>query len=175
MNPAVRSEPFRASPVRSSLLLALAGGFLGYLTAVPAFSALAVVWGGVAFGIGLRFVRPSRVRSWAPVPVLLALATGTVASPLGVVPELAAGGCALAFLVWLVDDPARPAGGLWRGRATVLLPAFALGTAWASSLLLPSRSAPLGVAAGLLVFVIAALAFLMGSPGVFDRDAAATS
>lgn len=175
MTPPVESGSGLARPVGSSVLLAVAGGFLGYLTVLHGFLALGVVWAGVALGIGLRLVPQPRVRPWAPVPVLAALVTGAVSSPLGVVPELVAGGSALAFLVWLVDDPTRPAGGIVRGRVTVLLPAAALGIAWASALLLPSRSASLGVAAGLLVFVIAALAFLIGSPELFDRDTAATS
>jgi hypothetical protein len=165
----------RARSVGSSVLLALAGGFLGYLTVLPGFLALGLVGAGVGLGIGLRFVRNPRVQPWAPVPVLVALATGALASPLGVVPELVAGGSALAFLVWLTDDPLRPAGGVVRGRFTVLLPAFALGIAWGSALLLPSRSASLGVAAGLLAFVIATLAYLVGRPELFDREAAATS
>jgi hypothetical protein len=175
MTSAVDPGSGRARYVGSSVLLALAGGFLGYLTVLPGFLALEVVGAGVALGIGLRWVGDPRVRPWAPVPVLAALVTGAVASPLGVVPELAAGGSALAFLVWLTDDPARPAGGIFRGRFTVLLPAFALGIAWSSALLLPSRSASLGVAAGLLAFVIATLAYLVGRPELFDREAAATS
>jgi hypothetical protein len=175
MTSPVESGPGPARPVGSSVLLALAGGFLGYLTVHPGFLALGVVWAGVALGIGLRLVPEPRVRPWAPVPVLVALALGAVTSPLGIVPELAAGGSALAFLVWLSDDPTRPAGGVVRGRFTVVLPAFALGIAWASALLLPSRSASLGVAAGLLVFVIVALAFLIGRPELFDREATATS
>jgi hypothetical protein len=175
MTPPVERGSGLARPLGSSVLLALAGGFLGYLTVLPAYLALAVVWVGVALGIGLRLVRDSRVQPWAPVPVLAALVTGAVASPFGVVPELVAGGSSLAFLIWLTDDPTRPAGGVVRGRAAFLIPAFALGIAWASALLLPSRSASLGVAAGLLVFVIAALAYLVGKPELFDRDTAATS
>jgi hypothetical protein len=165
----------RAVPVASSALLLLAGGLLGYLTSLPGLIGLVVVGVGVGLGIGLRLVPVPRVRPWAPVPALGALAVGAVTSPLGVVPELVAGGSALAFLLWLADDPERPAGGVSRGRGTLLLPAAALGIAWASALLLPSRSASLGVAAGLLVFVIAALAYLVGRPGLFDREVAATS
>ena len=175
MNPSVARSSDRALPFGSSVLLALVGGFLGYVTVHPGLLALAVVWAGVALGIGLRLTPDPRLRPWAPVAVLTALATGAVASPLGVVPELVAGGSALAFLVWLADDPTRPAGGLVRGRVMVLLPAFAVGVAWASSLLLPSGSTSLGVAAGLLVFVVATLAFLVGRPGLLEADAAASS
>jgi hypothetical protein len=165
----------RARLIGPSVLLAVAGAFLGYLTAPLWPDVFLVVWAGTGLGIGLRLVSDPRAQKIASVPVLVALATGAVASPLGIVPELVAGGSALAFLLWLASDPARPAGGPARARVTILIPAFALGIAWASALLLPSSSASLGVAAGLLVFVIAALAYLVGRPQLFDREAAATS
>jgi hypothetical protein len=164
-----------ARRVGPSLFLAAAGAFFGYLIVPHSADVFLVVWAGVALGIGLRWVREIRAQQVAAVPVLVALATGAVASPLGIIPELAAGGSALAFLLWLAEDPARPAGGPARARVTILIPAFALGIAWASALLLPSNSASIGVAAGLLVFVIAALAYLVGRPGLFDREAATTS
>jgi hypothetical protein len=169
------APPARARPIVPSVLLAVAGGFLGYLTVQLWPLVFLVVWAGTGLGVGLRLVPQPRAQQIAPVPVLVALATGAVASPLGIVPELVAGGSALVFLLWLTDDPARPAGGSVRGRVTVLIPAFGFGIAWASALLLPSSSASLGVAAGLLVFAIAALAYLVGRPGLFDREAAATS
>jgi hypothetical protein len=175
MIPFVVAPSVRARPIVPSVLLVVAGGFLGYLTVQLWPLVFLVVWAGTALGVGLRLVPEPRAQEVAAVPVLVALATGAVASPLGIVPELVAGGAALAFLLWLADDPARPAGGSVRGRVTVLIPAFALGIAWASALLLPSSSASLGVAAGLLVFVIAALAYLVGRPGLFDREPAATS
>jgi hypothetical protein len=175
MTPPVVAPSGRARPIGSSVLLGLAGGFLGYLTTPSWPVVFLVVWVGIGLGVGLRVFPRPRAQRVAAVPVLVALATGAVASPLGIVPELVAGGSALAFLLWLADDPARPAGGTVRGRVTILIPAFALGIAWASALLLPSHSASLGVAAGLLVFVIAALAYLVGRPGLFDREAAATS
>ena len=165
----------RAPPIGPSVLLAVAGGFLGYLTAQLWPFLFLVVWAGVGLGIGLRLLPLPQAQQVAAVPVLVALAIGAVASPLGIVPELVAGGSALAFLLWLADDPARPAGGPVRGRVAILIPAFALGIAWASALLLPSRSASLGVAAGLLVFAIAALAYLVGTPDLFDREVSATS
>jgi len=175
MIPAGISPSGRARLVGPSMLLVVAGGFLGYLTVQLWPDVFLVVWAGTGLGVGLRLVPQPRVRQFAAVPVLVALATGAVASPLGVVPELVAGGSALAFLVWLANDPARAAGGTVRARVTILIPASALGIAWASALLLPSSSASLGVAAGLLVFVLAALAYLVGRPRLFDREAAATS
>ena len=90
---------------------------------------------------------------------------------LGLVPELLAGGCGLAFLAWLADDPARERGGLVRAPPLITLPAVALGITWASALLLPSGSATLGVAAGLLAFALLAVALLAARPELFDREA----
>jgi len=162
-------------PLGSSALLFLAAGFLGYLANLPGALGVVLATVGVAVAVGLRALRPSGVRAFAPLPALLALAFGALASPLGLVPELAAGGAGLAFLAWLADDPARPAGGIARARSTILVSGLALGIAWSSALLLPSRSASLGVAAGLLVLAVGALAYLVARPELFDREAAATS
>jgi hypothetical protein len=78
----------------------------------------------------------------------------------------------LAFLVWLADDPARPAGGARRGLATVAVPALAVGIAWSSTLFLPAGAVPLGVAGGLLALTLALVAFLVGRPSLFDREEA---
>ncbi|MGD0250141.1 MAG: hypothetical protein ABSB97_04560 [Thermoplasmata archaeon] len=164
----------RRPPAASSALVLVVGGFLGYLTALPHDLGVVVAVVGVGVGIGMREFRSFWARSLAPVPLLLAFGFGVVASPLGVVPELGAGAAGLAFLIWLADDPGRSPGGVERARTTILVPALALGIAWSSALLLPSGSYPLGVAAGLLVFAVAALAYLVSRPGLFDREEAAT-
>jgi hypothetical protein len=159
----------------STALLVLAGGFLGWLANLPDGLGVVLVVAGIGAGVGLRAARRVALRSFAPVPAVVALAFGAVASPLGLVPELAAGGAGLALLVWLADDPARPVGGIARAHGTILVSALALGIAWSSALLLPSGSASLGVAAGLLVLAAAALAYLVARPELFDREQAATS
>lgn len=153
------------------ILLAVLGGLLGYLSALPDSLGILAVLGPIVVGFGLRALRSERWRWTAPLPVLAALVWGAFRSPFGLVPELIAGGCGLAFLAWLADDPAREPGGIARAGTTLALPGVALGIAWSSALLLPSSSASLGVAAGLLVFALVALALLVSRPEVFDREA----
>lgn len=153
-----------------SALLVVFGGFLGYLSGVPEGGGLFVVLVPIALGFGLRAVRSGSARWIAPLPVLSGLAAGVFLSPFGIVPELVAGGCGLAFLAWLAEDPSRAPGGLARAGTTIMVPAVALGIAWSSALLLPSGSATLGVAAGLLVSALVAVALLVARPDVFDRE-----
>ncbi|MGA9840560.1 MAG: hypothetical protein WBS16_09070, partial [Thermoplasmata archaeon] len=61
-----------------------------------------------------------------------------------------------------------------RGAVVWAVPGLAVGVAWASEFLLPSTSAPLGVAGGLLAASLIALAYLVSRPELFDREAAPT-
>ena len=169
--------PKEGLPIRrlfglGSVLLVVFGGFLGYLSGLPGGLGLLVVLAPIAFGFALRGLRSDTFRWFAPLPVLGALMWGALRSPFGLVPELIAGGCGLAFLAWLAEDPARERGGISRAPTLLALPAAALGIAWSSALLLPSSSATLGVAAGLLAFAIVAVALLAARPEAFDREAA---
>jgi hypothetical protein len=164
----------RGPSVPSTALLAVVGGFLGFLAGFPYFLGIVIVAAGVATAVGVRTARSARLRAFAPGPLVLALGVVAVGSPLGLVPELVAGAAGLSFLVWLADDPARSPGGVGRASATILVPALAVGIAWSSALLLPAIAAPLGVAAGVLVFALVALAYLVARPGLFDREEAAT-
>jgi hypothetical protein len=174
MNPVSVGSAVRRPPVGATALVLAVGLFLGYLTALPHGVGVVVAAVGVGLAVGLRALPWPGARAFAPVPLLIAFGFGAVASPLGVVPELVAGAAGLAFLVWLADDPARFPGGVGRARITILVPALALGIAWTSALLLPSGSAPIGVAAGVLVVAVAVLAYLVARPGLFDREEAAT-
>lgn len=156
--------------VGSWMLLGVVGGLLGYLSDLPHYGGVALVVFAVGLGGVLQRVRPRSVRSFAPLPVVAGIATVAIASPLGLVPELVAGVSGIAVLLWLADDPGRPAGGVGRAQTALSIPALALGIAWASAFLLPSSSASLGVAVGLLVFVIAAVAYLFGRPTLIDRE-----
>jgi len=153
-----------------ALLLAV-GGIFGAVTGLPFGSGVLIaVVGGLGSGLLDRWPRRADVRSLAPVPVVVAFATVAALAPLGLLPELLAGAAGVAVLVWLADDIRRPAGGIRRSQLTLGVPALALGIAWASALLLPSTAASLGVAVALLVFVVAAIAYLIGAPRVFDRE-----
>lgn len=161
----------RRLPGPGAVPLVVLGAFLGYLSSLPEDAGLFLALGLIVLGFGLRALRSRSLRSIAPVPVLAALVTASLASRLGIVPELVAGGAGLAFLAWLADDPAREPGGIGRARTTIAISGVALGIAWSTALLLPSNSATLGVAAGLLVFAVVALAFLVARPEAFDREA----
>ena len=152
-------------------LLGAIGGLFGFVTGLPHGEGAVTVIVGVLIGGWMQRQRSwAPIRSLAPVPVLVALGATAIASPLGLLPELLAGASGLAVLVWLADDPGRPVGGVARARLTVGVPALALGIAWSSALLLPSSSASIGVAAGLLVFAIVTVAVLIGQPSMFDRE-----
>ena len=158
--------------IASGAFLLVASGLFGYFGTLPVALGAGLALGLTGAALALRAHARARLRAIAPVPALAALIVAALASPLGLLPELLAGMAGLAFLAWLADDPTRPIGGLGRARMTLLLPALALGIAWASALLLPSRAAPIGVAGGLLAGALVALAILIARPGAFDREEA---
>ncbi len=163
--------PPAARGIGSLVLLGATASLFGLLGGLPLGEGIAVVLVGVAAGGVLQRLRShARLRSLAPVPVVLGLALVALDSVFGLLPELLAGLSGVALLLWLADDPDRPAGGVGRARLTIAVPGLALGIAWAGALLLPSNSASLGVAVALLVFVIVAVAFLIGQPSTFDRE-----
>jgi len=172
--------PQRASPVRRLGLPGLAIAALSLLwlalgSGLPLLVAGLLLLAALAGAIGLRLWPDPAGRGAAWVPLVVALAVLSVTTPLTFLAELVAGLGGIAVLLFLVDDPDRLPGGLGRGLSTVALPAVAVGVAWSSALLLPPGTAPIGVAAGVLVFALAVVAFLLGRPDLFDREEAATS
>lgn len=170
---AVSKAP-RVLPVRPVTLgvLAVPTVLLGYLSGFPDGGGIVLAVAAVVLATGLRADESHRASSYAPLPVLFVLVLEAVTAPIGFGTELLAGLAGLAFLVWLADDPARPAGGAVRGIPEIALPALALGIAWSSELFLPSGVIPLGVAGALLALTLAAVAFLVGWPTVLDREEA---
>jgi hypothetical protein len=156
------------------LLLAGALGF-GFLALVPFPWGLVGAGAGVGLGGLLRASRWSSARAVAPLPPLVGLGAVAALVPIDVLVELYAGLVALAYLVWLADDPDRLPGGPLRALRTLSIPAIGFALAWLSSFLIPDVGAPLGVAVVLLAAVGAAVAFLLRTPESFDRDPAATS
>ncbi len=163
-----------AGGASDATLLVAAGVFAGVAGGDRALL-LAGTLVAVGLGVVLRRFAGAGARPFAPVPILAGLGLAAVVSPLGLVPALAAGAAGLVFLLWLADDPHRPAGGVRRAGAGLLLPALAVAMSWVSALLLPPGSATVGVAAGLLVLAIGAVAFLLARPRGFDREEALTS
>ena len=161
-------------PVRplSLSVLVLGAAVLGYLSGLPDEVGVVVAVGGVAVSAFLRFGAPGYLTWGTPVPALLGLAIVAVGSPSGLGIDLVAGLVGLAYLVWLADDPERPAGGAARSLPTVAVPGLALAIAWTSALFVPAGSVPLGVAGALLALTLAAVALLVGRPFLFDREGA---
>jgi len=156
----------------SLALLLVTTTALGYYSGLPDRSGLLVAGAGVVLAAVLRASSYRPVALSAPVPALAVLVLGAVLAPVGLGIELIAGAGGLAFLLWLADDPTRPVGGSARSLPTLAVPALALGVAWSGALFLPAGSVPLGVAGALLALTLAAVAFLVGRPALFDREEA---
>ena len=174
-----------AIPARSATLARVVGWPLALLTvALAGFGTLGTLPLPVALGVAvvaaglgalLRLARLRWLHGLAPVPPLVGLTVlAGYAVPTGLT-ALYAGVAALVLLVWFADDPDRLPGGATRALNRLVVPTVGLGIAWASAFLLPGGVAPLGVGVALLVVVVVAVALLLRSPGVFERDAAATS
>ena len=168
------TAPPRRPRVRPLSLAILFVGttYLGYLSGFPYGLGVFVAAGAVVLAAVLRRSRSGADAAYAPAPVLAVLAIEAASAPVGFGTELIAGLAALGFLVWLADDPARPAGGPLRELPTIAVPTLALGIAWTSGLLLPTGALPLGYAGGLLALALAAVAYLVIRPAVFDREEA---
>jgi hypothetical protein len=161
----------------STLLLVVAALALAYDTPLPALEKLLLaVLGvvGVAAGTGLRLARDPDLRDIALLPVAIAYGLLGAATPVAVIPDLLAGVAGVLVVVWLVDDPRGPPKSVSRGHLVWGVPAVAVGLAWASASVLPSSSAPVGIAGALLVAALVMLAYLIRRPDLFDRETAAT-
>ena len=156
----------------SLILLIVATAYLGYLSGFPDGFGVVVASVGVLASAVLSEAGPGRAGPYAPVPVLGVLVLEAATAPAGFGTELIAGLAGVAFLVWLADDPSRPVHGPRRGFPAIALSSVALGIAWTSALFLPAGAFPLGVAGALLAVAIAAVAYLVGSPTLFDREEA---
>ena len=164
----------RLAGVGSDVVVVAAAAGLGFLAVGPAGVGVVSALVGVALGVTLRRLRSSTARALAPLPVVVGAGIATVVGPLGVASEFAAAATGLALLLWLADDPSNSPGGVARARSALALPALAVLLAWVSTLVLPMGSGSLGMAAGLLVFVLGAVAFLLSRPRAFDREEAPT-
>jgi hypothetical protein len=170
--PAPRSAGRRLTP--TMLLLALAVVALALDSRLPTGTALVVAAAGYALSMGLRATGREAAEEVAPLPVLVALGVLAVETPIAALPELLVGAAGVVFVAWLVDDPSRPPAGLSRGALVWGVPAFAVGIAWASSFLLPSTAASLGVAGALLAGALVTLAYLVSRPDLFYQNEPAT-
>jgi hypothetical protein len=143
---------------------------LGYESSWPARAGLLVAAAGILATVAMRSGRSPSVREFAIAPMLVALVVVAATAPLTAVSELLAGVGGVVAIVWVVEDPDRPPGGIARGATTIAIPGLAVGIAWSSALLLPGGSLSFGVTAALLALALAAIAVLLGRPDVFDRE-----
>lgn len=155
-------------------LLAISVAALAFDSRLSTGVALLLAAVGLASSVGLRAVGRTSLTEGSPVPVLAALGALALETPIAPLPELLVGVVGVVFVAWLLDDPWRPPGGVARGAAVWAIPAFGVGIAWASTFLLPSSAASLGVAGGLLAAALIALAYLVSRPDLFDRGGATT-
>ncbi len=168
----------RAAWYRGLASTALLGAFL----ILPALSvasealALLLVVVGVAAGAGLRASADPWLRGVAPVGPLVAIGGLAVSVPPGAVSELLLGVAVVLFLVWLADDPRRLARGALRAVPTVAIAGLVTVLAWGSAVVLPPTAAPLGVAAALLLAVVALVSLLIARPELIaaEEEAAAS-
>jgi len=145
----------------TTAVLAACAGFLGLLGALP--DLLGPILG--VLGVVLSSVWRSRESTspavLATAPALAAIVVLTASAPAAASTELFAGLTGLAFLLWLADDPARPAGGGRRAGPTIAPAALAVGLAWAFALSLSGEPVEVGLAGGVLAAAIVVLAVLI--------------
>ncbi len=166
----------KAAPARPSsagggpfttALLAATLAVLGLLTGLPFLLGPVIGVVAVVGAAGWRHTSRGRTES-ALFPVLGALGALLFAAPPERSTELFGGVAALAFLLWLADDPARPAGGGRRAVPLLGVAALSFGLSWSVTLLLAPGVPEVGIAAGLLVaalFLVAvALRWSLSAP-----------
>ena len=165
-----------AALLRGAPLGLLLGGALALFslgTPLPWYAGFAIAFGSAVLATWVRVRLTDSARELAVVmllAVLVLFAAIASATPGAIV---LGGSSTLVLLLWLADDPREVPGGARRAAPAVLLAAFVVAVAWGSALLLPSRNAVVGIAAGLFVFSIVVLAVFFGRPDVLDRNRSA--
>ena len=145
----------------TTVLLGLCAGVFGLLGGLPLVVGPALGVLGVAASSVIRAGGLRRFPSLALVPTLVVLVILAASAPPVASTELFAGLTGLAFLLWVADDPERPAGGGRRAVPTIALGALWVGLAWGITLSLPGRTADVGLAGGLLAAALVLLAVLI--------------
>lgn len=152
--------PGRGGGLATTVLLGGTACFLGLLGGLPLLLGPAVGALGVTASALWRTYGRGRGGAVALVPALLALVVLALTAPVAASTDLFAGLTGLAFLLWVADDPGRPAGGGRRAVPTIAPAALALGLAWAITLALAGQPQEVGLAGGLLAAALVLLAVL---------------
>jgi len=129
-------------------------------------TAIAIV-GFAAVGT-LRAFAGRSVRPYEFLPAVASLGYLALVVPPSIVTDLLAGVSALALFLWLSADPELPRGTLRRSGDVLLLPALGVAVALSSSLLIQPGYVYVGVAAGLLVGGLLAVAWVLIHPETFS-------
>lgn len=145
------------------LLIALLGIVLGFSASIGALLGLAIAAVGVAGGALVHRALGERGRSWATVPMLVALGALTLFAPITLPSELLAGAMGIAVLLWLASEP-YPRGRWVDASAALVVPMLAVLVGVLASVLFPSAQDFLGVAAGLLVAELLFAGWLYAHP-----------
>lgn len=146
--------------VATFVLAAVALTLFGLVGGLPYF--LGPVVGGVGLAAAAVARRGSGVGpTFGPLPVLLALGALAVSSPSVPSTELFGGFATVAVLLWLADDPGRPAGGGRRAVVALGSGALAVVIAGTFALVVHVPHAEVGVAGGILAFVLLLVAYLL--------------
>ena len=151
----------RGGGLATTMLFGFTVGVLGLLGSLPLIVGPATGVAGVAVTAVLRSRGSPRVGNWALLPALGTIAVLAATAPAEPASELFAGLAGLTLLLWIADDPERPAGGGRRAVPTIALGALGVGLAWSITLALPGRSPDVGLAGGLLAAALVLLALLV--------------
>jgi hypothetical protein len=148
-------------------------GFLGTVALVSVAVALGLLEGapfalgaivgavGVAGSAAWRDVIRPRGSPWTVLPALVGLAVELVVGHASSTTELLAGATGVAFLLWVTDDPSRPAGGPRRAAVATGLLAVASGLSLVIVVAVPPPMADVPIAGGLLALALALLGVLL--------------
>lgn len=164
--------PPRGGGLLTAVVLGFSTGVLGLLGGLPLAVGPSLGVAGVAGSAVWRAHRRGRSGVLPFVPALGA--TAIVAATAAPAPstELFAGLTGLAFLLWVADDPARPAGGGRRAGPTIALAAVGVALAWTITLALPGRTPDVALGGGLLAAALVILAVLLARlPSLAPRPA----
>ncbi len=155
------TPPRRGAPRLTTVLFAGIMVLFGLVSGLPALLGPIVVLGGVGVSAYLRPRLGPRRSSLEVVPALLALSVVGLGATPGRSTELFAGLSALAFLLWLADDPRKEPGGGRRAAPALGLAALAFALAWGITLPFPPGTIDVGLAGGLIAAALVLVAVVL--------------
>lgn len=156
-------------------LAVLSAATFGLVGGLPELAGPAIGVGGIVLTAAWRRFGPSPGEAYGPLPALIAFVVLAASSPPSASAELFGALAALALLLWLADDPARPSGGGRRAVPTLAACSLVVAVAWSLALALPRPSGAVGLAGGLLALALLVLAWLLAREVAGGSAATASS